>query len=137
MNPPSPSVSANDPKQHLPRLALTAHASVRMRQRGIDDELLDCLLSYGRREHDHRGAEVVTHDRETLEQVRLFETAATWRAVEGAKALYAVVDSDGRVITAGHRFRRVTRDLSLSSMRPRRGRHLRGCRSPSTSLLRG
>ena len=123
MNPSSPFAFACHLRHDVPALALTAHASVRMRQRGIDHELLDCLLSYGRREHDHRGAEVVTHDRETLERVRLFEAAATWRAAEGARSLYAVVDSDGRVITAGHRFRRVTRNRSLSSLRPRRGRH--------------
>lgn len=106
----------------VPGLLLTKHAAVRMCQRGIDQEVLECLLSYGRREHDHRGAEVVVHDRDTLEQVRRFESAACWRAAAGSRELYAVVDSTGRVITVGHRFRRVIRDLSLSSLRPRRDR---------------
>jgi hypothetical protein len=109
-----------------PGLLLTGHAAVRMRQRGICQDALQCLLSYGRREHDHRGAEVVVHDRETREQVRRFESAEMWRAVERTRELYAVVSSDGRVITAGHRVRRVIRDRSLVSLRPSRGRACNG-----------
>jgi hypothetical protein len=45
--------------------------------------------------------------------------------------LYAVVDSTGVVITAGHRFRRVPRDLSLSSFRPGRSRSPRALNSLS------
>ena len=106
----------------LPGLLLTAHASIRMRQRGIDPVALHCLLSYGRREHDHRGAEVVVYDRDALEQVRRFETVEIWRTAVCTRALYAVVDSDGWIVTTGHRFRRVIRDMSLSSTRPRRTR---------------
>lgn len=119
MNTPSSAAIASSSPDRRPGLLLTQHAAVRMRQRGIDEGVLDCLLTYGRREHDHRGAEVVVHDRETLEDVRRHETAATWRAAEGARALYAVVGSDGLVITTGHRCRRVIRDMSLSSLRPR------------------
>lgn len=33
--------------------------------------------------------------------------------------IYAVVDSDGCIVTVGHRFRRVLRDRSLANVRPR------------------
>jgi hypothetical protein len=39
-----------------------------------------------------------------------------------ARSIYAVVDVDGSVVTTGHRYRRVLRDLSLSSFRPGRSR---------------
>ena len=109
-------------------LTLTHHAATRIRQRGINLEVLGCLLSYGHREHDHRGAEVVAFDRSALSLVRATEAPDVWRAVEQARDVYAVVDSDGLVITSGFRFRRVVRDFSLSSMRPRRGHrnYLRG-----------
>ena len=103
-------------------LQLTDHASARVRQRGISSEVLGCLIQYGRREHDHKGAEVVVHDRESLDDVRRLEPKGLWLAAERARDLYAVIDSSGWVITAGHRNRRVIRDMSLSSMRPCRGR---------------
>jgi hypothetical protein len=109
---------------------LTNHASVRARQRGISCIVLACLVRYGRREHDHRGAEIVVHDRDSLEDVRRLESKDLWLAVERARELYAVVDSDGWVITVGHRYRRVIRDKSLSSLRPGRSRRDMGWRRP-------
>lgn len=101
---------------------LTAHALVRARQRGIDPEALACLLSYGRRHHDHRGAEIVTFDRAALDEVARREPRPTWRKAVEASSLYAVLGPDGHVITAGHRYRRVIRDRSLASLRPGRSR---------------
>ena len=98
---------------------MTTHAPERARQRGIDISIFECLLRHGREEHDHRGAVVVVIDRNAVERVRWFEDAATSRAAEDAREVYAVVGSEGQVLTTGHRFRRVARDLSLSNLRPR------------------
>lgn len=38
---------------------LTAHARVRMQQRGIPPAALDVLLDWGREAHDHRGCRIV------------------------------------------------------------------------------
>lgn len=103
---------------------LTAHATVRLRQRGIDPGVLDCLVRYGHHEHDHRGGVVVVFDRTSLEAIRRHESPALVRVAEDARSVYAVVGSGGQVITAGHRFRRVIRDPSISNYRPRR-RHAR------------
>lgn len=102
--------------------AFTTHAIKRVRQRGISMPVLDCLLSYGRGDHDHHGAQILTFDALTLDEVRRNEPPQVWQQVVDAKALYAVVDSTGVVITAGHRIRRVVRDVSLSSARRRRAR---------------
>jgi len=107
---------------------LTAHALIRARQRGIDLEVLDCLLRHGRRAHDHRGAEIVTFDRAALDQVARREPRATWRKAVEASTLYAVLGPDGHVITTGHRWRRVIRDRSLASLRPGRSRRPRDVR---------
>lgn len=107
---------------------LTAHALIRARQRGIDLEVLDCLLRHGRREHDHRGTEIVTFDRAALDEVARREPRATWRKAVEASTLYAVLGPDGRVITTGHRWRRVIRDRSLASLRPGRRRRPRDVR---------
>jgi len=104
---------------------LTPHALVRARQRGIDLEALACLLSYGRRHHDHRGAEIVTFDHAALDEVARREPRPTWRKAVEASSHYAVLGPDGFVITTGHRYRRVVRDRSLASLRPGRRRRAR------------
>ena len=106
-------------------LPLTVHAVTRAQQRGVNRTVLDCLLQYGRHEHDHMGCEVVTFDDETLDEVALREPRALWREVAEARSVYAIVNSDGSVVTTGHRFRKVLRDRSLSSNRPGRSRRPR------------
>jgi len=107
--------------------ALTKHAGIRVQQRGVDRKVLDCLLTYGHHEPDHKGCQVVTFDGQALDELQGQERGPVVRRASDARNLYAVVDSTGMVITAGHRFRRVPRDLSLSSLRPGRSR------SPRTS----
>jgi hypothetical protein len=97
----------------------TNHAIKRVRQRGIGLSALDCLLRYGRENHDHHGAQILTFDALSLDEVRRNEPRQIWQQVVDARALYAVVDSTGVVITAGHRFRHIVRDVSLSSRRRR------------------
>ncbi len=125
-----------DCRRHLswvlqPRdLSLTAHAALRARQRGVDLSFLAILLAYGRREHDHRGAEVVVFDRDAMVKLKQSEASAIVQAVERTRNLLAVVDSAGWVVTMGHRCRRVVRDRSLSSLRPRARRRRRGLPYP-------
>lgn len=104
---------------------LTIHAGVRAQQRGVDRSVLDCLLQYGRREHDHRGCEVITFDGGSLAEVARREPRGLWCKADEARSLYAIVNSDGVVVTTGHRIRRVLRDRSISSNRPGRNRRPR------------
>lgn len=106
-------------------IPLTVHAAIRAKQRGVNRSVLDCLLQYGRHEHDHMGCEVVTFDDETLDEVARLESRDLWRKVAEARSVYAIVDSEGSVVTTGHRFRKVLRDRSLSSNRPGRSRRPR------------
>lgn len=104
---------------------LTPHAAVRRQQRGVDPGALACLLAYGRRQHDHHGCEVISFDEASLAAVARQEPPPVWKKAEASRSLYAVVDSDGVVVTTGHRFRRVLRDTSISSYRPGRTRRPR------------
>ena len=65
---------------------LTQHARARMQQRGISTATLAALLDFGREIHVDRGRDLVLFDK-----------------------LYAILGSDGTVITVGHRFRRIPR----------------------------
>lgn len=121
-------VSVNEGKE-LTLACLTSHAAVRMQQRGLSRDVLDCLIRYGRREHDHHGCEVAVFDGETLLTIALNESKSLWCKAVASRSAYAVIDSDGRVVTAGHRFRRVQRDRSISSYRPGRSRRPRRLRA--------
>lgn len=103
-------------------IMLTPHAQIRLQQRGVDRQVLDCLLLYGRREFDHFGCEILYFDEASLETVARREPRRLWLKTVESRHLYAVVNSDGQVVTTGHRYRRVQRDRSLSSYRPGRTR---------------
>lgn len=79
--------------------ALTGHARARMRQRGIRAEALEALLEFGRVRHlNSRGRSIVYLDK----------AARAWVGEVGGRA-YAILGRDGRVITVGHRYRRIGR----------------------------
>ena len=109
---------------HFDRVSIdmTKHAGIRVQQRGVNRDVLDCLLAYGKHEPDHKGCRIVTFDGKSLDDLARHEPRALKTKAIDYRNVYAVVDSEGVVITAGHRFRRVPRDLSLSSLRPGRSR---------------
>ncbi len=104
------------------QIVLTPHAEIRVQQRGLDRQVLDCLTLYGRGEFDHFGCEIVYFDEAGLDKVARCEPRHVWLKAAESRRLYAVVNSDGVVVTTGHRYRRVQRDRSLSSYRPGRTR---------------
>jgi len=90
---------------------LTRHATARMQQRGIRAQALEALLDFGRERHIHfRGREIVYFDKKA--RARLARSSAVAPAKAGAERFsrtYAILGSDGTVITVGHRFRRIPR----------------------------
>lgn len=110
-------------------MELTKHAVIRVQQRGVRLDLLNCLLTYGHHEPDHKGCHIVTFDEKAIEELTRHEPQELKAKATGSRNLYAVVDSDGIVVTAGHRVRRVPRDMSLSSLRPGRSRSPRAIRA--------
>ena len=76
---------------------LTNHARARMQQRGIRPEMLAALLENGREVHVDGGRELVFFDKRA--RAGLANTGKS----------YAILGSDGMVITVGHRFRRIPR----------------------------
>lgn len=85
----------------------TAHASVRCQQRGVSPFVVDLLLRFGRREHDHRGAEIVFFDRRAKKEVESYTGGSIGKLSEQMDS-YAVV-SDGCVITVGVRHKKLNR----------------------------
>ena len=90
-------------------LSLTSHAAARMQQRGIRAQALEALLDFGRERHIHfRGREIVYFDKKARARLAK-ENAAAAREAERFSRTYAILGSDGTVITVGHRFRRIPR----------------------------
>lgn len=82
---------------------LTAHARVRMQQRGIPPAALDALLEFGRESHDHRGCRIVSFDKRSRRRAARELGARAFRSIERFLGAYAVVGGDDAVITVGHR----------------------------------
>ena len=87
---------------------LTRHARARMQQRGINAAALDALLDYGRVARAGRGRDIVYFDSRTRARLVRAHAVAVPEAERVCKS-YAIVASDGTVITVGHRTRRINR----------------------------
>lgn len=86
---------------------LTQHAQARMQQRGIPAEIIEQLVGFGRVTHDHRGGRIVWFDRASRMRLQREYGRSFYRSVEKHLDAYAVLDREGRVVTVGHRFRRI------------------------------
>ena len=90
-------------------LSMTHHAQARLQQRAIPHPVLECLLDYGRKIHDHRGGELVFFDRNARDRLRRDHGDALFKKLETKLDAYAVIDEDGVVLTVGHRTKRINR----------------------------
>jgi hypothetical protein len=89
---------------------LCSHARKRAQQRAIPYDLLDVLLDHGARAPAGAGAEIVHFDgRARAACVEELGKAAFSRYERKLASSYAIVSSEGVVITVGHRFRRIGR----------------------------
>ena len=89
--------------------SLSVHAKTRLQQRAISMPVLDCLLNFGSKVHDHKGAEILFFDRRARDRVRLAVGEKQFKCVQAKINSYAVVAVDGWVLTVGHRTKRIRR----------------------------
>ena len=87
---------------------LTSHARTRMQQRGIRAGALEMLLDYGKVAHVEGGREIVFFDKAARNRLMKQDPSAA-RDVERLARTYAILGSDGAVITVGSRYRRIPR----------------------------
>ena len=87
---------------------LSLHAQQRMQQRGITLEVVDYLLAYGRVSHDHHGGCVVWLDKRSRARLGAEEGRQVLRRMDKLLNAYVGTDTDGTVVTVGHRYRRIT-----------------------------
>jgi hypothetical protein len=87
---------------------LTQHAKARMQQRGISAATLDALLDFGRTARAGGGCEFVFFDKRARAGLARAGVIPPSEAERICRS-YAIVESDGAVITVGHRYRRIPR----------------------------
>ena len=90
-------------------MTLSHHAQQRMQQRGIPLKVVDYLLAYGRVSHDHHGGCVIWLDKRSREKLEAEEGKRVFRGMDKCLNAYVVTDTDGTVVTVGHRYRRIKR----------------------------
>jgi hypothetical protein len=86
---------------------LTGHARTRMQQRGIRPEMLEALLDYGREVHVPGGRDLVFFDKRA--RTRLAKAGVPDAQADRLCKSYAILGSNGVVVTVGHRYRRIPR----------------------------
>ena len=87
---------------------LTKHARARMQQRGIRATALEALLDYGKVAHVVGGCEIVFFDKAARSRLVRHKPEVA-RSVDTFFRAYAIVASDGRVVTVGTRLRHLRR----------------------------
>lgn len=86
----------------------TVHANIRCQQRGIPPLVVDLLLEFGRREHDHAGAEIVYFDQRARKRIETYAGELIGKLSSHLDS-YAVVAVDGKIITSGIRYKKINR----------------------------
>lgn len=85
---------------------LTQHAAARCQQRGISAEAVDLLLTFGRRRFRH-GAEICFMDRSGRQKAKKALGRQQFARMAAKLNTYVVVSTEGSVITAAPRLRRL------------------------------
>ncbi len=93
-------------------LKQTQHCRKRQQQRGIQDAALEILSEYGCTVRASDGASLCYLDRRSRQELHSELTQAVFRSIEHQLKCFLVIATDdpGRIITVGHRYRRIRRD---------------------------
>ena len=82
------------------------HAAARLQQRGIPNYVVDTLINFGKVNHDHHGAEILTFPKAVRQKLRHMLPKSKYIALEPHFDCYAVL-SEGILVTVGHRTKRM------------------------------
>ncbi len=89
-------------------MQLSRHANERSQQRAIPEMMIDLLLQFGSSESAGSGVSKVFFDKTSRRRVKAYAGSLAGLLDEHLD-VYAVVSSEMKVITLGHRTERITR----------------------------
>lgn len=90
-------------------LQITHHAQTRLQQRGIPAHIVEILLEFGHCVHDHRGGTILYCNHESRHRLRQQIPSESYKQIESHLGTYAIVSSNGVIVTVGHRTQRIQR----------------------------
>jgi hypothetical protein len=88
------------------QVPMTIHATSRCQQRGIRPEVVDALVTYGRRARRH-GADLCFMDHAARRRARADLGPDAFARIADRLDTYLVIADDGAVVTAAKRLRRL------------------------------
>lgn len=88
---------------------MISHANKRLQQRCLPPLVVDWLHQFGHEQHDGRGAIILHFDKPAQRRLERAVGREPVRRMKQWLNAYVVVTTDGEIITAGYRFRRVLR----------------------------
>lgn len=91
----------------MSRLQLTQHAQARMQQRAIPSDVVEMLIAYGHKEHDHHGGKVLYFDKSSRCRLARDIPERNRGFLDRYRDAYAVVSLKGVILTVGHRDKRI------------------------------
>lgn len=88
-------------------MSLSAHARIRSQQRGIPPLIVEWLERFGDEIHDHMGGVVLHFSKRSVRDLERNVGREPVRRMNEFLACYAVIGTDGQVITVGKRYKRI------------------------------
>lgn len=85
----------------------TRHAQARMQQRGIPPLIVQWLEAFGEEQHDHNGSVILYFSKRARRRLEQNVGAAPVRRLSEWLNAYVVISSDGAIVTAGMRWKRI------------------------------
>jgi len=88
----------------------TDHAKSRMRQRGIPSHVVNLLLDYGVSTRAHEHASIFFFNKKSKSKIKKDIGVRAFQKIESKLDIY-IIEREGRMVTVGHRYKRIKRDI--------------------------
>ena len=88
-------------------VTVSQHAKIRMQQRAITADMLESLLDFGQVKFNGQGTEILTFPKKVVKNLKKELDHKVFMKIERHLNLYAIMSSDGELITTGYRTKRL------------------------------
>jgi hypothetical protein len=88
-------------------VTVSHHAQIRMQQRAITADMFESLLNFGQVKFNGQGTEILTFPKKVVKHLKKELNHKVFMKIERHLNLYAIMSSDGELITTGYRTKRL------------------------------
>jgi len=88
-------------------VTVSHHAQIRMQQRAITADMLESLLDFGQVKFNGQGTEILTFPKKVVKHLKKELNHKVFMKIERHLNLYAIMSSDGELITTGYHTKRL------------------------------